>query len=538
MIQFQNLCYRYPSLTNSAPAIKNVSLTIPRKKITCILGANGSGKSTLAKLACGLFLPASGEIFINGKRLTELKARQRLSTTVSLVSQNPDSQVVATTVREDVAFGPKNLGLEKKEVEKRVNWALSVLNLTAIADKEPHQLSAGQRQKVVIAGILALKPDYIFFDEATSRLDNEGKAELELIYQQLLQLNITPVILSHNTEDVWLADYLAILAGGQVLAAGGRELFKQPQLFQQALLAVPDAPLFSREELGEMADKDGFRRSSEATDLHSRKSGEIGLKNLSFSYPFQKDLAISNVSGTVKVGSCLGVIGVNGSGKTTLIQLLAGLIKPTAGELLLNGQKMVYPLAADTRRRIGVLFQEPERQLFERTVFDDVAFWPRQHGFPEEKVASLVAQALAGVGLNVNAYGWRSPFQLSGGEMRRVAIAGVLTMQPEVLLLDEPFMGLDYQGQKMLLELMQGWCQEGRTVIFCSHNLPAVAALATEVWFLDKGKIVAAGLPEEVFNDYLTGSIKKREPAFPKENLFRTAADQLVSSLLKEEQQV
>lgn len=227
---------------------------------------------------------------------------------------------------------------------------------------------------------------------------------------------------------------------------------------------------------------------------------QIKVKNVSFSYRNAGEQAIKNFSSSIERGQFIGVIGLSGSGKTTLIQLLAGLIKPTAGEIFFNGQKINYPLPADIRRAIGVLFQEPERQLFERTVFDDVAFWPRQCGLSEAEVVSVVEQALAAVNLNLKDYGPRLPFKLSGGEMRKVAIAGVLTMQPSVILLDEPLVGLDSQGQGTMLELMRKWQRQGRTVLVCSHDLGVVAELANRVWVLDKGQLIMDASPREVFS--------------------------------------
>lgn len=225
----------------------------------------------------------------------------------------------------------------------------------------------------------------------------------------------------------------------------------------------------------------------------------IKLKKVSFAYPQQKKLAVSNVSATVNRETCTALIGANGTGKTTLIQLLAGLLQPTSGEIHLAGQKLSYPLPARQRRQIAILFQEAERQLFERTVFDDVAFYPRQYGLPETKVAELVAQALKAVNLNVTTYGRRSPFSLSCGQMRLVAIAGVLTMDPAVILLDEPFVGLDSQGQQLIFKLMQKWRQQEKTIIFCSHNLANVVKLASHVWVLNDGQLVAAGPTRSIF---------------------------------------
>jgi len=227
----------------------------------------------------------------------------------------------------------------------------------------------------------------------------------------------------------------------------------------------------------------------------------LKLKNVSFAYPQQKKLAVSNVSATVNRGACTGLIGCNGSGKTTLLQLLAGLLQPTTGEIYLAGQKLSYPLPTEQRKQIAVLFQEPERQLFERTVFDDVAFWPRQCGLPEAKVAQLVAEALKTVNLPVVEYGWRSPFNLSGSQMRLVAIAGVLTMEPTIILLDEPFVGLDGQGQQLIFKLMQKWQQQGKTVVFCSHDLAYVAKLASYVWVLNDGQLVACGPTRTIFSE-------------------------------------
>jgi energy-coupling factor transport system ATP-binding protein len=246
LIEITNLTYHYPLPKAAKPALAGVTLTWPQNKISCLLGATGSGKSTLAKLACGLLKPTDGSVNIDGQELAALKRFNVLSTKVGLVKQNPDSQLIGTTVMEDVAFGLKNLGLKPAEVKEQVDWVLNALNLTKLAQKEPHHLSAGQRQKVAVAGVIALKPRYIFFDEATSRLDNQGKQEIFQLYQQLLQLGITPIIITHNLEEALLASKVVVLDNGKLFAVGGQELLKNELILSKAGLCPNDTFLVSQ----------------------------------------------------------------------------------------------------------------------------------------------------------------------------------------------------------------------------------------------------------------------------------------------------
>lgn len=246
MIELTNLTYHYQQLKVAQPALDRINLTFPKNKITCLLGAAGSGKSTLAKLACGLLKPTNGSIVIDGQELAVLKQFNVLSTKVGLVMQNPDSQLIGTTVAEDVAFGLKNLGFKPSEVKKQVDWVLNTLNLAWLAQKEPHHLSAGQRQKVAVASIVALKPRYIFFDEATSRLDNQGKQEIFQLYQQLLQLGVTPIIITHNLEEALLASKVIILDNGKLFAVGGQELLKNELVLTKAGVFPNDVFLVSQ----------------------------------------------------------------------------------------------------------------------------------------------------------------------------------------------------------------------------------------------------------------------------------------------------
>lgn len=245
MIKLANLTYHYPHSKAVQPALKGITLTFPQNKISCLLGATGSGKTTLAKVVCGLLKPISGSIVIDGQELAALK-QKALTPKVGLVMQNPDSQLIGATVAEDVAFGLKNLRLKPAEVKQQVDWVLNALNLAKLAQKEPHHLSAGQRQKVAVASILALKPKYIFFDEATSRLDNQGKQEIFQLYQQLLQLGVTPIVITHNLEEALLASKVVVLDNGKLFAVGGQELLKDELILTKAGILLNDIFLVSQ----------------------------------------------------------------------------------------------------------------------------------------------------------------------------------------------------------------------------------------------------------------------------------------------------
>jgi len=476
VIELRGVTHRY---ANGLLALQHVDLTLPPGQFVGLVGLNGSGKSTLARHLNGLLLPSEGEVTVDGfsTRTDVYEVRQR----VGMVFQNPESQLVAPLVEDDVAFGPENFAMPRDEVRARLDAALEAVGLTRERLHDPALLSGGQKQRLAIAGVLALRPRYLVLDEPTTMLDPAGRAEVMQVLGQLRAEGLTVILITHRLEELEHADRLVALEGGRVVQDGPpaevwpRLSFAPPFLELARRLGHPEVK--SEAELVEAT-----RSLSEGKPAwvdQARAPGEalIEVSHLSHRYlagtPFAA-AALDDVTLDVREGECLGLVGTTGSGKSTLAMHLNGLLKPQEGSV-----------KTLTRQEVGLLMQFPEHQLFEETVRAEVEFGPRnfrQGGLPER-----VAQALEQVGLQELDL-QRSPLELSGGERRRLALASVLASRPRVLVLDEPTAGLDAVARQELLGRLKEW---GLTLVVISHDLEELALLADRVAVLEHGRVKA-----------------------------------------------
>ena len=579
------ICMRDVSFTydGEAFALSGASAQIERGEFVCILGGNGSGKSTLAKHLNALLVPDKGQVEVCGMDTSERQHTYAIRQSAGMVFQNPDDQLVASLVEDDVAFGPENLGVPTAELRQRVTQRLEDVGLSGFEKHETHALSGGQKQRVAIAGALAMNPEILILDEASAMLDPRGRKGLMRVVRSLNNQGMTVVMITHFMEEAALADRVIVLNEGKVarvgtpqkvlvdidaLSALNLEVPFAAELSQALHRAgVPVAAAVTEEELaksvfslfGSHVEKacgdegeDAERRrahdevasqgshveaatvredstSCTKTPASSTASTDgdvlIWLENVSFTYdaaearrqrkagkkPAPKQAkwgnspealwALDNVSLKVRKGEFLGIAGHTGSGKSTLIQHMNGILHPTSGRVVAFGSDIAEKGAAnDVRGRVGVVFQYPENQLFAATVAEDVAFGPRNLGLSEEEVNARVERSLRTVGLNPEEIAARSPFELSGGQQRRVAFAGVLAMEPEVLVLDEPAAGLDPKARKSFLDMVSHLHKEGLTVVMVSHNMDDLANLCDRVAVMSEGKLLMEGTPAEVFS--------------------------------------
>ena len=501
-------------------ALDDVSLELARGERLCVLGANGSGKSTLASVICGLLAPDEGEVELVGERVCaggrpDLEAYRRARRSLGLVFQNPDDQIVTSVVEDDVAFGPENLGLPRDEIALRVARELHRVAMDDYAHADPSRLSGGQRQRVCIAGALAMEPAVLVLDEPGSLLDVRGRAAILRVMGRLAAAGTTLVHVTHFMEEALEADRVIVLDHGRMALAGTpEEVFAQDEKIAGLGLEVPFAARLS-ERLGlprtcdeaalvdvlcETKGTGSFVSSTQASKTHepARSASPIlQVEHASFSYG-PRSHALGDVSLEIAAGTSTAIVGQTGSGKSTLLRLLCGLEAPDEGRVLVDG--------SDTARRrgrraarslVGYVMQHPERQLFAETVERDVAFGPRNLRLPADEVERRVTRALELVGLADRRDA--SPFKLSGGQRRLCALAGVLAMEPRVLVLDEPTAGLDPRGRAMLRGVLGRLRELGVTLVQVTHSMED-AARADRVVALDQGRLVADGTPAEVFS--------------------------------------
>ena len=560
MIECRGVSFSYDG---AAPALDGIDLSIKDGEFFCILGGNGSGKSTFAKHLNALLQPDAGTVCVNGMDASDPELVYDIRSTAGMVFQNPDDQLVATLVEDDVAFGPENLGVESAQIAQRVREALKAVGLVGFERHETHALSGGQKQRVALAGVLAMEPRVLILDEASSMLDPRGRKGLMKACHALHDRGMTIVMITHFMEEAAEADRVAVFRAGRVAMLGTPdEVLTWADELAQLNLDMPASCCLGRalrakgvpvcaqvreadmvaEILRVYAEQDGADAAarplplrsdtvageSSATDEPDASDSVIELSHVSYSYSLSarerrrwhkhsavegastkqalwgndpsSPWALRDVSLTVCRGEFLGLAGHTGSGKSTLVQHLNGLIRPQEGSVHALGLDLSNKKdAATVKAKVGVVFQYPERQLFAETVAQDVAFGPHNLGLSQAEVARRVESSLARVGLDLATVGDKSPFELSGGQQRRVAFAGVLAMEPEVLVLDEPMAGLDPAARSDFLELIGRLHREGLTVVMVSHSMDDLANCCDRIVVMNEGAVFAEGTPAQVF---------------------------------------
>ena len=494
-------------------ALDDVTLEVCRGERVCVLGANGSGKSTLASVICGLLAPDEGDVELAGHAVCtggvpDLAAYRDARRQLGLVFQNPDDQIVTSVVADDVAFGPENLGVPRAQISVRVARELRRVAMEKYAHADPSRLSGGQRQRVCIAGALAMEPAVLVLDEPSSLLDVRGRAAIMRVMGRLAAAGATLVHVTHFMDEALAADRVVVMQHGHVALEGTPdEVFaaKNAQVIEALGLEMPfearlAVALRQAGAAGGAIATPGAPSDEKpaacAACAHTAEPLAILARDLGFSYGPGAQ-ALDGVSLEVPVHATTAIVGQTGSGKSTLLRLLCGLEAADAGSLTVCGINAATKRGRrQVRRAVGYVMQHPERQLFAQTVAEDVAFGPRNQGLSAAEVEGRVAHALDLVGLADRRDA--SPFELSGGQQRLAAIAGVLAMEPELLVLDEPTAGLDPRGRARLRALMADLAAHGVTLLQVTHSMED-AARADHVVVLDQSHVLAAGTPAEVF---------------------------------------
>ena len=512
-------------------ALDHVSFSIPAGKRTCIVGANGSGKSTVASILSGLTAPDEGTVTFLGTTVVndgqvDFEAYKTVRPQLGLVFQNPEDQIICSVVADDIAFGLENLQVPSDQITPLVEQQIELGTLTEFASENPQMLSGGQQQRVAISGALVMKPQILILDEPSAALDVVHRNNVMGLVEKLRAAGKTIVHVTHFMDEVVSADHVIALDDGRVAFEGTPEaLFEQHELVECLHLEEPFAyqvahalnnrgvvvcksPSAERvlSELtgllatGSRGEKGGVAESCGAMAAGCDSVSEpaaVSVRDVTFSY--QKPV-LKNISVDVQKGSHVAVIGSTGSGKSTLARLICALDTPDAGSLCVTG--------LDTRQKqnrrklhgiVGYVMQRPERQLFAQTVAEDVAFGPTNLGLSACDVISAVDAALELVGLSYKADA--SPFELSGGQQRLCALAGVIAMHPKVLVLDEPTSGLDPYYCSELRKIINAVIEDGCTVIELTHSMED-AAEADQIIVLHEGDLVFSGSPQQTFTHF------------------------------------
>lgn len=501
-------------------AVKDVDFLADKGEKIAILGRNGSGKSTFARHLNGLLVPHEGTVIIGGQDLSKVSVLSSIRRQVGMVFQNPDNQIVGNTLAEDVGFGLENLGMSSADIWDKIDEMLELTGLAAYKYSNTSRISGGQKQRLAIASAMAMTPECIVLDEATSMLDPQGARDmLELVQKLHREKNITVIMVTHKISEALMADRVYILDNSKIVAEGTPEdVFTDVERLKKYGLEIPvrmkleagipvdicseykKKHLQISQDAGVSVDHIGDSGNS----LSNSRRCIVELQNVSYSYMNGNEeyKALSDIDLKIYEGQVVSVIGQTGSGKSTLLQMINKLIAPQSGHVYLyeTDVQRVRNIK-DIRRRIGYVFQFPESQLFENTVLKDVMYGPINFGMSKEEAERAAENALDLVGVPKK-YADYSPFELSGGLKKRVAIAGILAYEPEILILDEPACGLDGESREQLWNLIRTLNREKNvTIILVSHDMEDVYEMSERVLLMDHGRIVYDGGTVGFFDD-------------------------------------
>lgn len=514
------------------PVLRSLDLSVKQGEYLVILGHNGSGKSSLARHFNALLQAEQGEVYAFDLNCADHQLHKKIRSLVGMVFQNPDDQMVSSIVRDDIAFGPENLGVPSQEIAKRVETVLKKVGMQKLGEADPSELSGGQKQRIAIAGILAMHPKLIVFDESGSMLDPRGRTSLKKVMKELHDSGFTLVHITHFMDDALEADRVIVMNQGKIVLDGTpRHVFMHDTYLKDLGLDLPFEQGFSQklrdkginlciDDACSVTDEGLFTRLLNylhehdistlsvkiPTKLNPQAAEIIKAEGLSFSYQGEQGLkngnyTLKDLSFSIKQGAFVGLLGHTGSGKSSLMEHLNALKLVQQGELFVKGISCKdKPGKKHARKTVGYVSQYPEYQLFAETIYDDIAFGPKNLGIHAEDIDQRVREAMQALHLDFDELKDLSPFELSGGQQRRVAIAGILAMKPQILLLDEPLAGLDPLGRQDILSTLRQLHNQGCTIIMVSHAMDEIAELADHLLVLEQGQLALSGSPEEVFS--------------------------------------
>ena len=492
-------------------ALDNLTMEVHAGEHLCILGANGSGKSTLGSILSGATAPDRGQVELMGRvvcsdtpdqgRQIDTEAYRQARRSIGMVFQNPEDQIVTTVVQDDVAFGPENLGLPRQRMLSCVPAALKQVDLQTRMNDDPTRMSGGQQQRLALAGSLAMNPGMMVLDEPGAMLDAAGRQEIQSILCRLTAQGTAVVHITHLLEQVRQADRVLVLDHGRIVASGRPDQILNSQDLP-ALIGEPDHNPLTQSRTSDTDAK---------TAVGNHASPMVKLSDVSYSFPDAGSKALSQVNLELAAGQTLAIIGRNGSGKSTLARLICALAAPDSGSIQVAGLPLAgpdRPKAKHLRRqnlrllrqRVGYVMQYPEHQLFADTVAQDIAYGPHNLGYGPEQVQQRVDEAMKL--LDISDLADRSPFDLSGGQRRLVAIAGVVACSPQLLVLDEATASLDPQACARIMRLLRVLHQRGVTIVMSTHADREALDLADQTLLLEHGETLDYGPTAEVVERY------------------------------------
>jgi energy-coupling factor transport system ATP-binding protein len=530
IIRIEDLSYTYPSATK---ALTDLSLDVYPGEYVAIIGANGAGKTTLCMFLNGVIPNVmggrlSGSVQVCGMDTFEHYVYE-IAQNVGLVLQDPESQLFSADVRSEIAFAAENRGIPREDIITRLQEVLKIVRLEELASHLSDELSGGQKQRLAIAANLIVRPKILVADEPTSQLDPVGKEE---VFATLSALNkdfgMTVVIASHDVDEIErYADRVIVLDHGRIVLQGTPdEVFHSVDTLDRLFVHVPDLARLSkilkidgghplsldvpqaaaqlRQWLGEEKTGSGVALREPSAPASAPASNNpasdiaVEARNVTYAYPGTSSPAISNISFSIPKGQFVGIIGQNGGGKTTIMKCLVGLLKPSQGEIYLNHKALSGQKIGDIATQIGLILQNPDTQLFCMSVEEEIRFGLDNLDLKPEEIDRRTEEALKIT--NLGDYRTLYPFKLSLGDRRKVAVASIVAMRPEILIFDEPLTGQDYKGRYDLVNLAADLHRAGHTVIMISHDMELVAKYTERTLVMGKGQLLLDAPTREVFD--------------------------------------
>jgi len=509
---------------NVSPTLKGINLNIKKGEIIGIMGRTGAGKTSTLMLLNGL-IPhfyegdLKGNITVNTMNTQRYRV-QTLSRFIGLVLQDPETQIFSLKIDKDIAFGPSNLAFDRNKIKEAVLKSLDSVGLKGYENRITTRLSGGEKQRVAIAGVLAMDPEILVLDEPTSELDPKGKRE---IYDLLIDLRkkkkVTIIISGHDSEEMlYYVDRLVVLDEGKIAWQGKPEnLFRNVPFTKKLGICPPELT-----EIGYLLSQNGIIKEDEiyltleesADDLlkkinpvknnkvfvkqKTKSTNDIVIETKDLCYSYDKDeLILKGVNVKIHKGEFVALIGKNGAGKTTFSKHLNGLLRPVSGEIYINGKNTVKMSVAQLSHEVGYVFQNPDHQIFAASVKEEIEYGLKTFGFSESEREERIKNVLKFVGMEN--YEHRHPFSLGKGERQKLAVSTILAMAPGVLVIDEPTTGQDWEGALQMMDLFKELNDNGHTIFTITHDMRLAAEYADRVIVFADGKIVLNDTPSNVF---------------------------------------
>ena len=519
IINVQDLNFVYEG--SKRRAIADISFTVNKGEFLVITGPTGAGKSTLCQCLNGIIPNFTSGVMTGKVEVCGMNTREHpvyeMAPHVGMVFQDADSQLFGMTVEEDIVFGPSNLGYNYEECMERIEKALKDLRIEHLRERKPQELSGGQKQSVAVGGVYAMLPEVIIFDEPTSMLDPWGKRNIFSIIKDInKKYGITIVLVEHEMNHIAaFADRVAVMDKGRIVLQGTtQEVFAQTERLAELGMNVPHAvdlglklvadgtlpsvPMSADAMIEALKDfpVKGEARKTAAKAEPVSADPVIKAENLVFSY-LGDGRQLDDVSVSFDKGDFVAVIGQNGAGKTTLMRSIIGLLKPQSGTITVNGENISARTVAELSASVGYVFQNPDEQIFTDSVLDELKFGPQNLGRDPKLSDVLVEEVLSEVGLEHYRNTW--PKYLSKGERQRLTMGAIITMDPDVIIVDEPTTGQDWRETLWIMELLKKMNDRGKTILIITHNMEIVNRYCKRVLVMQGGHILLDGTPEEVF---------------------------------------